>query len=165
MITFQEAQKDNLAFINDTYNESIPAGLATADTQNLPMEEREIWFAQHQKSNRPVWILKNEEAQSVGWLSLSNFYGRPAYRNTVEISLYISNKHQGKGYGKMALATLIELAPGLAIQNLMGFIFAHNEASIRLFQHFGFETWGLFPEIAHMPQGNRSLMILGKKLK
>lgn len=164
MLHFQTATSADLIFINDTYNESIPGGLATADTEPLPMEDRILWFENHRKSDRPIWILKDDAGDAIGWLSLSNFYGRPAYRNVAEISLYIDAAQQGKGYGKMALQQLIELAPSLSVANLMGFIFAHNEASIKLFKHFGFEEWGFFPEIAHMPNAKRSLLILGKKL-
>lgn len=164
MIKFAPALPEHLELINRIYNESIPAGLATADTEELPIDKRKEWYTQHQESDRPVWILQNEHQENVGWVSLSDFYGRPAYRNTAEVSMYLSPAHQGKGYGKAALQQLIEMAPSMGIHNLLGFIFAHNEPSIKLFHSLGFETWGKLPEIAHMPQGNRTLMILGKKL-
>ncbi|WP_129021212.1 GNAT family N-acetyltransferase [Edaphocola flava] len=164
MLHFSPAQPEHLHFINRVYNDSIPAGLATADTEPLPFSAREEWYEAHQKSDRPVWILINEAGAPAGWLSLSNFYGRPAYRNTAEVSMYIANEHQGKGYGKMALNQLIEMAPELGISNLLGFIFAHNEPSLKLFTRAGFEEWGRLPEIAHMPQAKRTLVILGKKI-
>ena len=164
MLSFTPALPQHLELINRIYNESIPAGLATADTEPLPIAAREEWYQAHQKSQRPVWMICNETAQMVGWISLSNFYGRPAYRNTAEVSMYIASEHQGKGYGKLALNHLISLAPELGVSNLLGFIFAHNEPSIKLFTGAGFEEWGHLPEIAHMPQGNRTLIILGKKV-
>lgn len=164
MLHFTPALPQDLELINRMYNESIPAGLATADTEPLPFADREEWYAAHQKSNRPVWMMQNETDDTVGWMSLSNFYGRPAYRNTAEVSMYLATEHQGKGYGKMALNQLIGMAPELGVANLLGFIFAHNEPSLRLFAGAGFEEWGRLPEIAHMPQGKRTLVILGKKL-
>lgn len=164
MLHFNPALPEHLEIINSIYNDSIPAGLATADTEPLPFPVREEWYNAHQKTDRPVWILLNEAEEIVGWLSLSNFYGRPAYRNTAEVSMYIANEHQGKGYGKMALNQLITMAPQLSISNLLGFIFAHNEPSLKLFTRAGFEEWGRLPEIAHMPQAKRTLVILGKKI-
>ncbi|MNS05726.1 putative phosphinothricin acetyltransferase YwnH [compost metagenome] len=164
MLHFSPALPEHLPLINRIYNDSIPAGLATADTEPLPFSAREEWYAAHQKSDRPVWIILNETGEIAGWLSLSNFYGRPAYRNTAEVSMYIANEHQGKGYGKMALNQLIAMAPELGISNLLGFIFAHNEPSLKLFTRAGFEEWGRLPEIAHMPQAKRTLVILGKKI-
>jgi phosphinothricin acetyltransferase len=46
----------------------------------------------------------------------------------------------------------------------VGFVFAHNTASCRLFKSFGFEEWGFLPQIAELDGLEQSLIILGKKL-
>ena len=150
--------------INKIYNQTIDAGLATADTEPTTLVQREHWMQQHFNTNRTIWLIKNESSETLGWLSVSDFYGRPAYRATVEVSLYLDQAAQGKGYARAAMQELFKLCPQLGIKNIMAFVFAHNYPSVKLFESLGFKRWGLFPEIADMPQGKRSLEILGIKI-
>ena len=55
-------------------------------------------------------------------------------------------------------------APEFEIKTILGFIFSHNEPSIKLFKHFGFEVWGQLPNIATLDNIDRSLSILGKRI-
>jgi len=43
-------------------------------------------------------------------------------------------------------------------------IFAHNQASIRLFEKFGFQRWGYLPQIAALDDFLADVVILGKKV-
>jgi L-amino acid N-acyltransferase YncA len=47
---------------------------------------------------------------------------------------------------------------------LLGFIFAHNEPSLRLFAKFGFERWGYLPKVAELDEVERDLVIMGKRV-
>jgi phosphinothricin acetyltransferase len=100
----------------------------------------------------------------VGWVSFQSFYGRPAYNATVEISIYIDASYRGKGFGKKMLEYSIATAPTLNIKTLIGFIFAHNEPSLRLFQTFGFQEWGNLPNIAVLDNQERGVKIMGKRI-
>ena len=66
--------------------------------------------------------------------------------------------------GKQVLGYCIDKAPEFGIKTILGFIFSHNEPSIRLFKHFGFEEWANFPNIATLDNIERSLTILGKRV-
>lgn len=158
------AKLSDAAIINSIYNQTIKAGLATADTEPTTLAQRERWMEQHFNTDRTIWVITNEGKETVGWLSVSDFYGRPAYRATVEVSLYLDEAAQGKGYARAAMQEFFKLCPQLGIKNIMAFVFAHNVPSIKLFESLGFKRWGLFPEIADMPQGKRSLEILGIKV-
>ena len=52
----------------------------------------------------------------------------------------------------------------LDIKTVVGFVFSHNDPSLRLFKSFGFEEWGKLPEIAEMDGKEFSLSILGKRV-
>jgi phosphinothricin acetyltransferase len=56
-------------------------------------------------------------------------------------------------------------APKYQIKTLLGFIFAHNEPSLKLFSSFGFEEWGYLPDIAEMDELERGLKIMGKRIE
>jgi phosphinothricin acetyltransferase len=52
----------------------------------------------------------------------------------------------------------------LGISNLICIIFAHNQASICLFEKFGFQKWGYLPQIADLESFLADVVILGKKI-
>ena len=153
----------DLSAIVDIYNAAIPTRLATADLEPITVESRLPWFRSHD-DRYPVWVITNQNQQIMGWLSLQMFYGRPAYHKTAEVSIYIAPNYQGKGLGKKLLDQAIASCPKLDISKLVGFVFAHNTASCRLFKSFGFEEWGFLPQIAELDGLEQSLIILGKKL-
>lgn len=100
----------------------------------------------------------------VGWLSLSPFYGRPAYEATREVSVYVDASAQRGGIASTLLRHSLESAPGLGVKTMLGFIFSHNTPSIRLFQRFGFTSWGELPNVASLDGIERSLSIFGRRL-
>jgi phosphinothricin acetyltransferase len=102
-------------------------------------------------------------AKIVGWLSFQSFYGRPAYRATAELSLYVAPTHLRQGIGYRLLEDAIRRSPELEIETLLGFIFAHNEPSLKLFEKFGFQRWGYLPKVAKLDSIDRDLAILGLK--
>lgn len=163
-LQFRNANLKDLEKIVEIYNSTIPSRMVTADTENVSVESRKEWFEEHNPETRPLWIIENNDHETIGWVSFSSFYGRPAYQGTVEMSIYMDESCRGKGYGKKVMEYCIAMAPDLGIKTFLGFIFSHNEASLKLFRHFGFEEWGMFPDVAVMDGIERSLMILGKRV-
>jgi L-amino acid N-acyltransferase YncA len=102
--------------------------------------------------------------QLLGWLSFSSFYARPAYARTAEISIYLAASARGQGLGSYLLATALKAAPALELDNLLGFIFAHNSASLALFERFGFQRWGHLPRVAVLDGVERDVLIVGLRL-
>lgn len=162
-MTLRKAQREDLPRILEIYNASIPAGQATADTRPVTLEERQQWFASHQRPERPLWVYEQDN-QLQAWVSLGDFYGRPAYAITAEISVYIDPACQGRHLGQKLLDQALLEAKKLGIEVLLAFVFAHNEPSRRLFTSRGFEHWGLLPEVALIKEHRVSLSILGKRL-
>jgi L-amino acid N-acyltransferase YncA len=58
----------------------------------------------------------------------------------------------------------MDACPRLGIKTLLGFIFGHNEPSLKLFYSFGFINWGILPKIAQMDGIERDLIIVGKRV-
>jgi L-amino acid N-acyltransferase YncA len=71
---------------------------------------------------------------------------------------------RGKGFGKEVLGYSISKVKEFGVKTLLGFIFAHNEPSLKLFGYFGFEVWAKLPNIATLDGVERSLQILGKRI-
>jgi phosphinothricin acetyltransferase len=165
MLTYRNATIDDLARIVAIYNTTVPTRMVTADTEPVSVESRLAWFYEHNTTNRPLWVIEDINQQVIGWVSFQSFYGRPAYAATAEISIYLDASQRGKGIGKEVLQYSIEQAKTFGIQILLGFIFAHNEPSLKLFKQLGFEEWANLPDIAVLDGIKRSLKIVGYPLK
>lgn len=163
-LIFKNATLKDLPNIVEIYNSTILSRMVTADTENVSVESRLQWFHEHNPETRPLWVVEDQESKIIGWVSFSSFYGRPAYNGTVELSIYMHESSRGKGYGKKVLQHCIDNAEKFGVKTLLGFIFLHNEPSLKLFRHFGFEDWGVFPDVAVLDGVERTLVILGKRI-
>lgn len=164
-IKFRNAGLADLHKIVEIYNSTIASRMVTADVEEVEVEGKVSWFNEHNPETRPLWIVEDGQGQIVGWVSFSSFHERPAYNGTVEVSIYLDENFRGKGYGKMILQYCIDNAEKFGVKNLVALIFLHNEPSLKLFRYFGFEDWGTLPDVAVLDGIERSLKILGKKIK
>lgn len=162
-VEFSYATLQDLPKIVQTYNSTIASRLVTADLEEVTVISKLQWFNSHSNSKRPLWIVSCDN-EYAGWMSFNSFYGRPAYDATVEVSIYLEESFRGKGLGKICLQKAIYNCGDLNVKNLLGFIFGHNEPSLKLFKQFGFETWAHMPGVANMDGIERDLIILGKKI-
>ncbi|WP_211279035.1 GNAT family N-acetyltransferase [Sutcliffiella halmapala] len=164
-LIIRSAGLDDLPAIVSIYNSTVQSRMVTADTQFVTVEDKLAWFHEHNEERRPLWVVEEAETRTVcAWLSFQSFYGRPAYEATAEISIYLHESTRGNGLGAYLLGKSLEACPSLHIENLLGFIFAHNVPSLRLFQKFGFEKWGYLPQVAELEGIKRDLVILGRKI-
>lgn len=163
------ATLNDLPAIVAIYNSTVASREVTADTEPVTVASRLAWFHEHTPDRRPLWVIERADdtaaqPEIVGWISYSNFYGRPAYAGTAEVSIYIEESWRGKGVGRYALAEAIEFAPSIKVHTLLGFIFGHNLPSLGLFSKFGFDTWANLPRVANLDGVERDLIILGKRV-
>lgn len=161
--TRRAARRDDLPRIVDIYNATIPSRQVTADLEPVSVASREPWFEAHAGERRPLWVVE-ADGRVVAWLSFSSFYGRPAYDGTVEISVYVDASFRARGLGRDLLEAAIAHAPAIGAHTLLGFIFAHNTPSLRLFGRHGFQTWGHLPRVARLDGVERDLVIVGLRV-
>ncbi|MFD0697294.1 GNAT family N-acetyltransferase [Paenibacillus sp. GCM10027628] len=162
-LTIREARLEDLPEIVRIYNSTVAGRMVTADTEPVEVQSREKWFYEHSPDFRPLWVLESGN-NICGWLSFQSFYGRPAYNATAEVSIYMDEAFRGRGIGRYLLQQAIDACPRLQIKTLLGFIFGHNEPSLKLFRSFGFENWAHLPGIAELDGIERDLIILGKRV-
>ncbi len=159
----RDATIDDLSAIVAIYNSTVPTRMVTADTKPVSVASRHRWFADHSPMRRPLWVVE-DGGQIAGWLSYSSFYGRPAYDRTCEVSVYLAPEHRSRGLGTQLLIRCIEHAPRIGVATLLGFIFGHNEPSLRLFEKLGFQRWGHLPGVAVLDGVERDLVIVGRRV-
>lgn len=158
------AQESDLPTIVEIYNSTVTSRVVTADTSPVSVSDRLPWFHSHHRDRHPIWVsttINETQEQVTGWLSLSEFYGRPAYAATAELSVYISPHHRRQGIGRALVHHGIVHCPGLSISTLLGFVFAQNQPSMALLQNVGFKQWGFLPQVAQFESHTCDLVILG----
>lgn len=157
------ATEKDLPAIVAIYNSTVATRQSTADTCEVSVAAKLEWFRQHDPGKNPLYVHEVNK-KVIGWVSFQAFYHRPAYDHTAEISIYIAPDKRGQGLGKTLLAEALSLTKHLQIKTVLCFIFAHNTPSMKLFYAFGFEQWGLLPNVAEMDGREYSLAILGKRV-
>jgi len=157
------AVRADLPQIVDIYNATIPSRLVTADTEPVTLESRVKWFDDHRPETRPLWVAE-ADGRIAGWLSFSSFFGRPAYDKTAEVSLYVADAFRRRGLGAYFLTQALGHSLSIRVDTLLGFIFGHNEPSLRLFERFGFARWGELPRVASLDGIERDLVIVGRRV-
>jgi L-amino acid N-acyltransferase YncA len=142
------------------FNATVSTRMVTAVLEPVSVEDRLPWFRAHSPDHHPLWVAEIEN-EIAGWISLQSFLTRCAYRGTAEVSVYVHEEFRRRGIGRRLLMLAIERGASLELNALVGCIFAHNEASLRLFAQVGFERWGLLPRIARLDGIERDLILVG----
>ena len=160
----RDARESDLDSIVRIYNAAIPGRVATADTEPISVESRRAWLCNHEPRRHPLWVVERD-GWIAGWLSVSAFYGRPAYAATAELSVYVDPAAQRGGVASALMQRALDRAADLALRTYLGFIFAHNARSLALFRKFGFEQWAHLPRVAVLDGVERDLLILGRRVR
>ena len=63
---------------------------------------------------------------------------------------------------QLIIMEMLQRAPALGTKNVLAVIFAHNGASIALFQSQGFVEWGRLPQVCDLQTRLADIVILGK---
>lgn len=163
LFTHRIATRDDLDAIVAIYNSTIASRMVTSDLEQITVASRLDWFASHTPDKRPLWVTEVDGAIA-GWLSFSDFYGRPAYAGTAELSVYIHEDMRGKGLGRYLTEQAIAHAPSINVTTLLAFIWAHNAPSLQLFERFDFQQWAYMPQVAMLDERACDLVIMGRHL-
>ena len=159
----RDAVEPDLPAIVDIFNATVPTRTSTAVLEPVTVDERREWFHEHSADRHPLWVAELN-GQIAGWLSIHSFIGRCAYRGTVELSVYIAEAFRRGGVARALLEHAIAQSPRLEITALVGLILGHNTASLRLFEQFGFERWGLLPRVTRLDGVERDIVIVGRRI-
>ena len=92
------------------------------------------------------WLVAEEDARVCGYAYAGRFHPRPAYRWSVEVSIYLSESARGRGVGKLLLRALLDSLRKRGFVNAFAGTTLPNDASVSLFESFGFE------KIAHQKE-------------
>jgi phosphinothricin acetyltransferase len=122
-------------------NEVIASSTALFDYHPRPPESMAAWFAAKANGRFPV-IGAMQNDRLLGFATYGVFRAWPAYKYSVEHSVYIASGERGKGIGRALLQRLIAVAEEQGYHTLVAGIDASNAASIALHEKLGFAFAG-----------------------
>lgn len=133
--------------ILDILNEAIETSTALYDYHPRTIESMHSWFSIKAAGNFPVIGLVNAEGKLMGFGTFGTFRAWPAYKYSVEHSIYIDQNFRGQGLANVLIGELISAAKDRNLHSLIGGIDATNSASIALHEKHGFKHVGTLPEV------------------
>jgi L-amino acid N-acyltransferase len=142
MRVIQCEQQGHAHAILAIFNDAIITSTALYDYKPRTMEMMTAWFDAKSKGKYPVIGIENDSGDLMGFGSYGTFRAWPAYKYSVEHSVYVDARFRGRGVGKRLLQELIAAAQGQGYHILVGGIDATNSVSIRLHEALGFSYCG-----------------------
>ncbi|QVV79457.1 N-acetyltransferase, partial [Serratia marcescens] len=106
VLSLLDATPDDMAAVLRIYTHHVLYGAASFEEQPPPLAEMQLRLSKVQEAGLP-WLVAKSEGHIVGYCYATPYRPRPAYRFTVEDSVYIAEGQQGKGVGKALLSKLI----------------------------------------------------------
>lgn len=128
--------------ILEILNEAILNSTALYDYKPRTMEVVANWYAAKYAENYPIIGAFDCDDKLLGFASYGSFRNWPAYKYSVEHSIYIRSDKRGKGLGKLLLKEIIKNAEEQDYHVMIGGIDASNIVSIRLHEKEGFILCG-----------------------
>jgi phosphinothricin acetyltransferase len=135
-------ERRHSAAILDIFNEAIANSVALYDYEPRTMASMASWFAGKALRNFPVIGAENDAGELMGFASYGQFRERPAYKYTVEHSVYVDVRFRGQGIGRALLSAAIVEAGRQDYHVMVGGIDASNGVSIKLHESLGFTHCG-----------------------
>lgn len=141
------AEERDMEALLAIYNYEVLNGVATFDLEPKTMEERMVWFREHNVKNHPL-IVAEMDGQAVGYASLSAYREKEAYQTTVELSVYVDPEYRRRGVARALMGAILDEAGRRDdIHTVISVITGGNEASVRLHEAFGFIHCGTMREV------------------
>jgi phosphinothricin acetyltransferase len=95
------------------------------------------------------WLIAEENGRALGYASSSPYHRRPAYRWTVETSIYLAPEAQGRGLGRELLSRLLDLLTRQGYVTAIAAIALPNPVSIALHERLGFTPAGTYAGVGY----------------
>jgi L-amino acid N-acyltransferase len=136
------ATRDDAATICAIYNPYVTGSTVTFDMVPRTLEDQLQWLDEHSGAH-PALVAVDDADVVRGFASLSPYRPRPAYRTSVEDSVYVDPDTQGQGVGRLLLSEVVHLAEAHGFHAVMARIVDGHRASIALHRSCGFGLIGI----------------------
>jgi L-amino acid N-acyltransferase len=145
-IIIRDCEESDLPAILEIYNEAILNTTALFEYKIFTAERVGDWFKKKKEDNFPVFVAGVEDKMA-GFGTYGHFRDRPAYKYTVESTVYVHTNYRGQGIGKLMVSSLIDYAIQSDLHAIIAGIEATNISSIHLHRNLGFMQVAEFKQV------------------
>jgi len=122
----------------DILNEVIVNSTAIYDYEPRTPAIMQAWWDAKENGNYPVVGVFGDDGALCGFTTYGPFRNWPAYKYSVEHSIYVEKSQRGRGLGRVLLGAIIAAAQEQQYHVMIGGIDSANAGSIALHEKFGF---------------------------
>ena len=143
------ARLEDITAITAIYRPAVISGTASFELEPPSEEEMRRRYEAITGGGYPYFVAVSEGAV-VGYGYANAFRPRPAYRFSVENSIYVTPDHQGKGVGRTLLEALIGACAAQGFRQMIAVIGDSGQrASIGLHRSLGFTFCGTVHSVGY----------------
>jgi phosphinothricin acetyltransferase len=140
------AEPSDAAAIAEIYNHYIAETTVTFEEEPVAAEEIARRIEEIRSASLP-WLVAEEGGLVVGYAYATRWKPRSAYRFSVEVTVYTTPGHAGRGIGSKLYGELFPRLEARNVHAVMGGIALPNEASVALHEKFGMRRVAHFEEV------------------
>jgi len=146
-ITLHACEPADIPEITAIYADAVTYGTASFELEPPMIEDMLARRTALVDAGYPYLVAKAGE-KVVGYAYAGAYRARPAYRGTVENSVYVHPEMKGYGIGRTLLLALIEASETRGFRQMVAVIGdSGNTASRRLHESVGFELTGILKSV------------------
>ncbi len=143
----RDAHDDDLPSVQAIYAHHVLYGTASFELEPPSVAEMQRRRGEIIANSLP-YLVAERAGVVLGYAYATLYRPRPAYRFTVEDSVYVRDGLGGQGIGQALLAAVIERCSEQGRQQMIAIIGnSENSASIRLHERLGFKRVGVFESV------------------
>lgn len=144
-IYFENTKASDVEVLKEIYTYYIDNSTATFHIGNISNTEmNDILF-----SSDPAYgsFVIRDDNNTLGYVLLSPYKKRQAYRRSAEVTIYLNPNFTGKGIGTKAIDFIEKIAKEREIKTLLSVICGENTSSINLFKKCGYHECGYLKNV------------------
>lgn len=138
----REATEPDLMDILAIYNDAILQTTAVYDYRVHTLDDRKQWYEKKKQEGYPLLVFE-KNGQVVAFATFGPFRPWPAYKYTIEHSVYVRKDCRNEGIATKLMREIIKIADARECATLVAGIDAANEVSIRMHEKMGFKLSGV----------------------
>ena len=144
----RSVEPGDLAQVAAIYGHYVTRTVVTSDADPPGVGAWEQRRAALQAAGWP-FLVGTVDGRLAGYAYVAPWRTRPAYRHTVEDSIYLAPEQIGRGYGRLLLERLLDEAAAAGARQVVAVI-AHsgNPASVSLHERVGFTQVGVLQAVS-----------------
>jgi phosphinothricin acetyltransferase len=147
--TVRPVRRSDLAAVADIYEHYVLHSVATFDETPRSAEEWEAKLDELAARGLP-FLVAEEAGKVLGFAYAGPWRPKPAYRHTVEDTVYLAPDATGRGLGGALLAEVIDACARAGVRRMIAVIAdTGSDASATLHRRFGFTDAGRLTAVGH----------------